>query len=201
MAFEEFFDYDNIFAEDNDYLLKGLQEDDKEDYMNLLISVSEITKAYKNSDFYEFTWEKTLNDAENLYLCIYLKETGAFIGKVMIKEPRGDRPEIGVDIVEEYRRRRTAFSAVSLAIARLKELTGTRLVEFKAYEDNVPSINLIKKLGAVQTGDEDGEFAVFMRNITKVINDYELEESKIVNVDSFSDKELERRILVFELEI
>ena len=201
MAFEEFFDYDNIFAEDNDYLLKGLQEDDKEDYMNLLISVSEITKAYKNSDFYEFTWAKTLNDAENLYLCIYLKETGAFIGKVMIKEPRGDRPEIGVDIVEEYRRRRTAFSAVSLAIARLKELTGTRLVEFKAYEDNVPSINLIKKLGAVQTGDEDGEFAVFMRNITKVINDYELEESKIVNVDSFSDKELERRILVFELEI
>lgn len=201
MAFEDFFDYGNIFAENEDYLLKRLQEDDKEDYMNLLISVSDIAAAYKNSDFYEFTWAKTLDDAENLYLCIHLKETGAFIGKVMIKKPRNDRPEIGADIVGEYRRRGIAFSAVSLAIARLKELTGTRMVEFKAYEDNVPSINLIRKLGAAQTGDEDGEFAVFMRNITKVIDDYDLEKSKIVKADSFSSEELERRIHVFELEI
>lgn len=48
MAFEEFFNPDGIFAEDEVYVLRRLQEEDKEPFMQLLVDISDIKDAYDN---------------------------------------------------------------------------------------------------------------------------------------------------------
>ena len=200
MAFEEFFNPDGIFAEDEVYVLRRLQEEDKEPFMQLLVDISDIKDAYNNRDFYEYSWVSSLNDEEVLNLSLLERESGSYLGYLTVRDPYSENPELGCDIVKEFRRKGIAYQAIQLLIRRMKDLKGTRVFKIKAYVDNVASLNLIRKLDGVEVGREDNEFISILSKSQEMIGGTLPEEDDGPNqevIKEFAD----RYFRVFEIRI
>ncbi len=92
-----------IFAENDEIILEKLSEKYKDEYMDLVIEVSSIKKAYEDEEFKEYAWKHDMEDSD-LLLCILNKNNNMFIGKMTFRNLWDDKPEIGIDIIENYRR-------------------------------------------------------------------------------------------------
>ena len=197
MRIEDYFDDNDVFAEDKKFILKKLSENDKEDFMKLQMDVSSIKKAYEINDFYEFSWSSFLHD-KDLNLSLFSKDTGVYLGRLMLKNLSADKQEIGIDIVEDYRRKGRGSAAVCLLMKHAKEVSGADWFEIRIYSDNIASINMFKKLGAVEADREDSEFIKIMKVMEKSLRKDEIERSKRKYSDLFGREE-GRKILLFNL--
>ena len=198
MAFEKYFDLDGIYAEDELYVLRKLKETDKEPFMQLLLDASDMRKAYDHKEFYEYSWESSLNDEETLYLSLIDKNAGNYLGKLTVRNLKDAKPEIGCGIVKEYRNQGIAYRAMKMLIDRTKELMNVSTFEIKAYKDNLPSLHLIHKLGGIEMGREENEFISIFAKGAEITGENLLEEDNGLNKEVVRSL-LDRYIKVFEI--
>lgn len=199
MKKEDYCNIDGMYAENGDFILKRLCERDKENFMNLYLDTSSIPKAYEQSDFFEYTWEHSLND-DNLNLSLFAKGSDIYLGNLMLKNISANRPEIGIDIVREYRNRGIGYDAVKLLMSRAMEVSGRTDFEVRIYSDNEPSKRLFEKLGAIEIGQEDSEFISAMRAMEAAIGKEKMSQFTESYKDLFTDAN-RHNIIVYELKI
>lgn len=128
------------------------------------------------------------------------RESGSYLGYLTVRDPYSENPELGCDIVKEFRRKGIAYQAIQLLIRRMKDLKGTRVFKIKAYVDNVASLNLIRKLDGVEVGREDNEFISILSKSREMIGGTLPEEDDGPNqevIKEFAD----RYFRVFEIRI
>ncbi|MCD8369282.1 MAG: GNAT family N-acetyltransferase [Clostridiales bacterium] len=90
-----------IFTENEDYILRFLQESDKDQYMETLIQNSEYPNMYKMDGFAEYTWQNTPEENE-LIFSIIGKKTDAYCGFCNLRNIDTDTPEIGISLLKEH---------------------------------------------------------------------------------------------------
>ena len=85
----DFFLTDGLLIQNDKYILKVLNEEDKENYLNLYRENSIVTSASsKMSDvdydeFAEFVWEK-IPEEDSLYVSVFLKADYTYVGNVVM---------------------------------------------------------------------------------------------------------------------
>ena len=197
MEIKDYFDSDGKYAENERFILRKLQEADKDNYMKLTLDVSSIAKAYEDESFYEFTWEHALAD-KDLNLSLFEKRTGTYLGNLMLKNLLSNKQEIGINIVREHRRRGIGYAAVRLLMNHAKEVSGTNIFEARIYSDNTASTKLFEKLGAAKVDCEDSEFISVMKELEKIEGSKRMSRLKEEHKELFARAE-KRHIIVYEL--
>ena len=92
-----------------------------------------------------------LGTAENCLLAVELKETGEMVGEIIVM-PNEDCFSLGYTFSYRHHRRGYAFEALSVLIDHLHEMEPDwEFVSFTEPE-NVPSMNLLTKLGYENLG-------------------------------------------------
>lgn len=199
MKKEDYCNRDGIYAENEYFILKRLCEQDKEDFMELVLDTSSIPKAYEQAGFSEYSWECSLNDAD-LNLSLFAKDTGIYLGNLMLKNLSGSRQEIGIDIVRKYRKRGIGYKAVRLLIEHAAKVSGRSDFEVRIYSDNEPSRRLFEKLGAVEIGQECSEFISAMKAMEATVGEEKMSQLTKCYKDVFEAAD-RHHIIVYELRI
>lgn len=199
MKIEDYCEENGMYAENACFVLRRLQETDKDNYMKLTLDYSSIAKAYEDESFYELTWEQALK-SKDLYLSLFDKHTGTYLGNLMLKNLSDEKQEIGIDIVREHRRKGIGYAAVKLLMSRAKEVSGTDIFEVRIYSDNIPSTKLFKKLGAVKVDCEDSEFISIMKIWEKSEGEEKMSRLREEHKELFARAEA-RQIIVYEVKV
>ncbi len=197
----DFFLTDGLLIQNDKYILKVLNEEDKENYLNLYRENSIVTSASsKMSDvdydeFAEFVWEK-IPEEDSLYVSVFLKADYTYVGNVVMQHMSLTTPEIGIDVLEEYHRQGIAYETIPLFAKRVQELMPVDYFVVRIYSDNEPSKKLFEKLGAELMGKEPSEFAEALSQLKeKFKEEYEGFIIRNPDVEKIAD---ERCILLFK---
>lgn len=133
----------------------------------------------------------------DLLLCILNKNNNMFIGKMTFRNLWDDKPEIGIDIIENYRRQGYVFQAISLFVEKLKSISPIEICTVRIYSDNIPSKNLFKKFDIHEIERKDSEFTIIMNELKKISNE-EYEAIRKNNAERFN-AESERKIIKYHM--
>ena len=182
-----------IFAQNERIVLRALSEEDKADYMDLLLSLSLDKKMYEIEDFYHFSWKQAI-ESDELILAIIEKSSNSFIGQIMLKHLEEEIPEIGIDITEPCRKKGFGYSAVSLFTTTLKERFHLQCFLIRVYCDNTASQALIHKFNVEHIGTEENEYITAMKALYDACDDVEF-ASKIAKKIEEAMEESEDRII------
>ena len=199
MEIKDYLGEDGFFAEDENIRIRRLNEDDKEVFMRLKIDVSGISMAYMDPSFYEYSWNDYLK-GENLVLSLFSKESGDFLGTVMLKNLHDEIQEVGIDIVREFRNRGIGFAAVSLLLKRAKECSGKSRYQVRIYSNNVASRTLFSKFNITEVAHEDSEFIQAMKSFEKTLGADYIAKLREQNRERFEEEE-KKYIALYELKI
>ena len=153
---------DGVFAEDERILLRNLTPQDEEVYMSLLIENSAGPQMYENEEFYSLSWNNALKD-KDLILIIIDKATQQSVGNIMLQKLDAEEQEIGVDVLNVYKRQHYAYDAVKLLVSHASAVSGSKTFKVRIYDDNNPSLRLFEKFHIKLIGTQESEFAMFMR--------------------------------------
>ena len=74
-------------------------------------------------------------------------------------------PEIGIDIVQEFRRKGFAYSAIQLFLKSARNLFEKDKFLVRIYSDNIASLELFQKLGVSEIGREPSEYQIFLNEL------------------------------------
>ncbi|MCI6008988.1 MAG: GNAT family N-acetyltransferase [Anaerostipes hadrus] len=197
----DFFLTDGLLIQNDKYILKVLNEEDKENYLKLYRENSIVTSASsKMSDvdydeFAEFVWEK-IPEEDSLYVSVFLKADYTYLGNIFMQHMSLTTPEIGIDVLEEYHRQDIAYETIPLFAKRVQELMPVDYFVVRIYSDNEPSKKLFEKLGAELMGKEPSEFAEALSQLKeKFKEEYEGFIIRNPDVEKIAD---ERCILQFK---
>lgn len=199
MEIKDYLGEDGFFAEDENIRIRRLNEDDKEVFMRLKIDVSGISMAYMDPSFYEYSWNDYLK-GEDLVLSLFSKESGDFLGTVMLKNLHDEIQEVGIDIVREFRNRGIGFAAVSLLLKRAKECSGKSRYQVRIYSNNVASRTLFSKFNITEVAHEDSEFIQAMKSFEKTLGADYIAKLREQNQERFEEEE-KKYIALYELKI
>ena len=143
--------------------LSVVSTNDKIPYYNLAVDKKEnalwgydytedIFKKPTPDDFFNLL-EVLKNNKEELSFAV--KKEGVFIGEVVVHDFTLNDFEIGFRILPTYKKQGYIFEAVSLLLEYIKEKIKPEKVRAKCYHENLPSKNLLNKLGfsLVKTDD------------------------------------------------
>ena len=185
MDWNNFLDEDNIFAQNDKYILKRQLAEDKSSYFNLYKESSILAKRMKSQEFqnfFEVQWEQ--RECENaIYFSIFLKCTGEYAGNIVLRQLDSATPELGIDIVKKHRRQGIAYDTLKLFTELVTALCNIKYFLIRIYSDNEPSRKLFQKLGAIMIGSEPSEYQIFLNQMKKTLGEQEYEELKKKNPD------------------
>lgn len=153
---------DGIFSEDERIVLRNLTSQDEEVYMTLLIENSAGPQMYEDEKFYSLSWNNALKD-KDLILIIVDKATHQSVGNIMLQKLDAEEQEIGVDILNAYKRQHYAYDAVKLLVKHASAVSGKETFKVRIYSDNLPSLRLFEKFNITKVGEQESEFTMFMR--------------------------------------
>lgn len=157
-----------IYAAERELSLVCLSEEDKENYIKLRRQVTASPIFYDNPELAAIMWESAIEGDERNY-SIY--KEGAYCGNVVLQHSSEDIPEIGVDLLEEYRNQGIASKAIKLLVKTdYKERQGEYYL-LRVSSRNLHSKHMVEKMGAVFIGYEESEFVTFMRKLREIAGD------------------------------
>lgn len=157
-----------IYAAERELSLLCLSEEDKENYIKLRRQVTASPIFYDNPELAAIMWESAIEGDERNY-SIY--KEGAYCGNVVLQHSSEDIPEIGVDLLEEYRNQGIASKAIKLlAKTDYKERQGEYYL-LRVSSRNLHSKHMVEKMGAVFIGYEESGFVTFMRKLREIAGD------------------------------
>lgn len=167
MEKSQYFDSQNILAQDQRYILRRQLPEDKAAYRELYEDCSRLKKRMKKAEFenfFEYIWkENQQEDAINV--SVFLKESGAYVGNLVLRNLDSTTPELGIDIMKKYRRQGIASGALRLFMNRVVQLSKIEYFFVRVYSDNEPSLRLFQKLGAIPIDNEPSEYQAFLSGL------------------------------------
>lgn len=138
----------DVFAEDDDILLRGCREEDKEKYYETMRQNSKLAnRLHSTEDAVNVDWKDVMGDNE--FCCsIIRKSDQQYLGFIKLHDTRKNLWEIGMEFQKEYQRKGYGTKAVALFLPAVSEITGK--TQFQAFIDpeNEPCQVLMKRIGA-----------------------------------------------------
>ena len=154
-----------VFVEDNKYKLLRYEETDKDIYMQILYEIFGKNKKYLDSSFWEKSWNEILMDDDKLALKIIDIEKNIYVGEVSLENIHSYCPEIGIHIMREYRNKGIASRVLTLFLDKIKSLVEVEYFLAKIRSNNMISIKLFEKLGAIKIGEEGIEYSALIKEM------------------------------------
>lgn len=147
-----------IYVSDDSYILCRLAEEDKEEYMSLLKETNTITNFYDNEANCNIMWKIAIEGGWEFSI---FNKNGDYCGNIMLKYPKSEHPEIGIDIVGKYRNHGIAPKVIKMFARKTYEERRVEYYILRVSSKNLHSKHVIEKLGAVPDDSED----LFMKRV------------------------------------
>ena len=145
---------DGTYAQDNKYLLRAIQESDKEDYLRYYREDPAWKQFFNNPELdpTERLWQAFIHPGI-INTVIIRKEDGAYCGYCGLQEfLSSETPELSIEIMPEFQHQGIGTAVVPMLMNHYAEMTGTHEFIAKVSPENRPSQGLMKKLGAIPSG-------------------------------------------------
>lgn len=185
-----------MFASDKEICLCRYQEQDCSLYMRVWNEIFENSVIYLKEDVKEQEWNSVLFDTNKLHLKIIERKTERFIGDISLRNLSSEYPEIGIQILCEYRNKGIGKRALNLFIERLKKVESLQCALVRIYSDNLVSQNLFEHFGAVKIGEEGKSACDFMKKMM-----HDMGKKKFEEVIQRKYEETQRYIKCYKLEL
>ena len=165
-----------LIGEDRDIVMFVTKASEKEEYLSLSHTYSQMKNAYKDEKFLEKVWNSFVE--ENVFACsVYDKKTKTFVGYCSIKDLTQKEWELAIELKPEWCHRGYGTQAVALFVNYMTEVTGNYIYRARVEIDNYASQALMKKLGAYPNGISEYE-----------LHGKELDQFRRENIDMLDDK-------------
>ena len=164
----------DLAVQNDKLILRNLILEDKEDYYKLYHDTSIIKKKMKPEafrQFFETEWEEEMLSKDRLNISILSSGSKQYVGNILLRYLNSDMPEIGIDIVPEFRRKGFAYSAIQLFLKSARNLFEKDKFLVRIYSDNIASLELFQKLGVSEIGREPSEYQVFLNELKEKFGD------------------------------
>lgn len=143
---------------DSDRLtLRPLQESDHDLILSLTREASMFADVIHDESFWdvynETCWKETTNPASVNFL-IFLKEGPTFCGRINLRGTDTPMPEMGIDLLRQYRNQGIGPEAIRLFSLWVREELGIAEVKVCIDPANEHSIHVFEKLGAKRVGKD-----------------------------------------------
>ncbi len=140
--------------------IRVAQEIDKDYYMALRRATSGIASAYDiMPGFLDYEWEQELNADDDIYMCVFMKKDKAFVASTSIQGYQTNEIELGLDVVEEYRRSGIGYEILCAVLDKSHMMFPGIPVVTKMNRDNGASKGLVEKCGGSFLRYEDSQFS------------------------------------------
>lgn len=152
-------------------LVRSLTEGDKEPYMDLRQNTSDFRSMYiKDPAFRESEWENELNGKDDIYMSVFLKESGTFVASASFQNYRKRFIELGFDVVKEYRNQGFGTELLKSLIERANLLFPRAKLKAKTRKNNTICQKLLEENGGILIRKEDAPEVMFYRTVIRLIN-------------------------------
>lgn len=149
-------DRPKIEAETDRLIIRPVMECDKDAYMFLRASVSDLALAYKAlPGFSDYEWESELEGEDSLHFSVFQKTDGRFVASASIQDYQRETVELGYDVVEGYRNLGYATEIAKSLMEKVHDLFPEAKILVKMRKDNEASKRVAEKCGGVFAGYED----------------------------------------------
>lgn len=132
-------------------LLRPMNESDLDDFLthttcSMSLEGTELESLFKDN------CKALLSSESEITFSIRLKENSSYIGYFEFKG-LDDKPEIGIDLIEDYQNQGFGFEICRFVIDYLFDNTDFKVLNYNCFRNNEASLKLAKKLGAIQTSE------------------------------------------------
>ena len=133
------------------FVLKPMDEEHKQNYMQLLSENSSI----KNSPLCEIVWEEMWQrriSEDLITYSILSPKTQEFMGYCQYKNLSTNKPDIGIELLPQFQHQGLGYAVCCALISVFFEKTSFSEIYYKVERRNTPSIALVEKLGGTRNG-------------------------------------------------
>ena len=141
------------FAQTQRFTLKLMEPKYKADFIRTLSPIPWLANQEISETVHERSWAE-LNKKDNITFSILDSATEAYIGYCQYKKIGTDRPDIGIELLPEYRGKGVGYEVCSVLIERFFAETDESALYYQVERQNTVSIALAEKLGAKRCGTE-----------------------------------------------
>ena len=137
----------DIYVSDGKYFLVKFSDEEKENYMKLMFPENNTSEFYKQEENRELFWSVICN-LEEMDYSIY-DAVGEYCGNLELKKIDTATPEIGINLLEDYRNKGIATRVIKmLAKKYYEENANIEYYVLKVSSYNLHSRHVIEKMGA-----------------------------------------------------
>lgn len=171
-----------IYAEDNEYLLTELTEEDKERYMELAKQTSLIEGFYDNPKNFELMWKVAFELGEINYSIF--DTHGQYCGNMILRHPKETKPEIGIDLLKTKQNQGIAPRCIKMLARQIyQERDDVECILLRVSSLNPHSRHMIEKLGGVYDGEEE----TLMKRALSILDEEMEDEAKFKAKDAYEE--------------
>lgn len=175
-----------ILIQDDRYILKKEREEDKQVYFDLYKEDSILAKGMSSDmfhDFFEKQWENRKQE-NSLYVSVFRRQDFAYLGNIALSNLESRTPELGIDVMKKHQRKGVACDSLRMFMKWASETYNNIEYFFvRIYSDNLASLSLFQKLGAIKIGEEPSEYQAFLNQFKEHAGKEEYEKVKKKNPD------------------
>ena len=155
------------YAENEEFILYKLTEEDKESYMKIIIDGSDHPEMYEDPIFAKFTFETAMQENRNQFLIYDI--SGELMGTIMVKEADSNTPEIGIDLLKSKRYQGVAGKVIKLLAYQFYNQETMEHFVMNVLDTNTASKRMIEKTGALYVGRAESFQERVMKNLNELI--------------------------------
>lgn len=151
MNYNDLFDANGIFTETENCILRRIRPEDFPYYEKL--AQQETPSFLQNTSSNALAWEDLLEE-DHLTCSILKKDSGTFCGFCQLQWVFSDTPELGIDLLPEYRQKGLSAEVLPPFLHQAKNLLKNDYFYSKIKKNNIPSQKLAEKIGGVCIGSK-----------------------------------------------
>ena len=164
--------------------LRNLQESDCEIY-KIMFSDRANFNGIKYDFIFENTWEKMMGETMQVWTIIN-PITEQIYGFCQLDNYNSSTPEIGVDILDEYKNMGFGQACIEMMIDHCKQNKSFDYIRWSALKDNVASIHLAEKFGGEVYEPEES-------SLEEILKGLDLDKNKMIEwLNKMSDRDFTR---------
>lgn len=191
-----------ILTQNDKYILKKEREEDKQVYFDLYKEDFILAKRMSSDmfqDFFEKQWENRKQE-NSLYVSVFRRLDSVYLGNIVLRDLESRTPELGIDVMKKHQRKGMAYDTLRMFMKWASETYSDIEYFFvRICSDNLASLNLFQKLGAIKIGEEPSEYQAFLNQFKERVGKEEYEKVKKKNPD-MEDIAERRYIAQYKLE-
>lgn len=158
-----------IFAADEEYLIIPINDEDRDDYVELHRQLNGNETLFLNPICKDMMWEQVLNGKDKIY-SIFSKES-EYCGSIELQKPETNTPEIGIDLLENKRNQGIGPRTVKIFAKAFYEVSKVDYFLIRISSRNTHSKHVFEKMGVIPLRTTEGVFKTFMKDFKGRISD------------------------------